>query len=152
VLEVGNVLSHYGVTGQTVLDKYEVIPGVLNEDIVDFTPESRFDTVIAISTLEHVGWDENPREPEKVFKAIDNVKSCARADGHVLVTMPIGHNEALDAGLREGRVKFAKESWLARRDHRNRWAEVERDEALRKAYGRPYTGANGLYVGMISAD
>src|SRR6266498_2275420 len=30
VLEVGNVLAHYGVTGQTVVDKYEPASGVIN--------------------------------------------------------------------------------------------------------------------------
>ena len=149
VLEVGNVLAHYGVTGQTVLDKYEIIPGVLNDDIVDFVPESPFDTVIAISTLEHVGWDEEPREPDKVFRAIENVKNCVGAGGRVLVTVPIGHNKALDAGLRAGDVSFPQETWLARKNRRNEWAEVERDEALRQEYGEPYTGANGLYVGTV---
>jgi hypothetical protein len=150
LLEVGNVLMHYGHTGHTVLDKYEVIPGVLNDDIADFVPESPFDSVVAISTLEHVGWDETPREPAKVFRAIDNVKNCVgNPGGRVLVTMPIGHNKALDAGLRAGDVTFPEESWLVRRNRRNEWAEVERDEALSKEYGSPYTNANGLFVGMI---
>jgi hypothetical protein len=141
---------HYGHTGHTVLDKYEVIPGVLNDDIADFVPEVPFDSVVAISTLEHVGWDETPREPAKVFRAIDNVKNCVgNPGGRVLVTMPIGHNKALDAGLRAGDVTFPEESWLVRRNRRNEWAEVERDEALSKEYGSPYTNANGLFVGMI---
>lgn len=149
MLEVGNVLSHYGITGHTVLDKYEVIPGVLNDDIVDFKPEAPFDTVIAVSTLEHVGWDETPREPEKVLRAIDSVKKCVAAGGHALVTVPIGHNKALDAALRDGEVSFAQETWLVRTNRRNEWIETNRDEALSKEYGRPYTGANGLYVGTI---
>jgi len=150
LLEVGNVLAHYGHTGHTVLDKYEVIPGVLNDDIADFVPESPFDAVVAISTLEHVGWDEHPRTPEKIFRAIDNVKNCVgHPGGRVLVTMPIGYNKALDAGLRAGDVAFPEESWLVRRNRQNEWAEVERDEALSREYGSPYTNANGLFVGMV---
>src|SRR6266567_2545630 len=150
LLEVGNVLNHYGHTGHTVLDKYEVIPGVLNDDIADFVPESPFDAVVAISTLEHVGWDEHPRTPEKIFRAIDNVKNCVgHPGGRVLVTMPIGYNKALDAGLRAGDVAFPEESWLVRRNRQNEWAEVERDEALSREYGSPYTNANGLFVGMV---
>src|SRR5438094_406404 len=32
VLEVGNVLSHHGLAGHTVVDKYEQVRGVVNED------------------------------------------------------------------------------------------------------------------------
>lgn len=149
VLEVGNVLAHYGFQADTVVDKYEVIPGVLNDDIVDYRPAEPFDTVVAISTLEHVGWDETPREPEKVFRAVENVRNCAKPGGRVLITVPLGHNEALDAALRAGEVKFPAESWMVRENRRNEWREATPDEALSKRYGHPYTGANGLYVGMV---
>lgn len=149
MLEVGNVLSHYGVTGHTVLDKFEAVPGVLNRDIVDFVPDEPFDTVIAISTLEHVGWDEHPRRPPDVFRAFDVVRRCVAPGGRLLVTVPIGYNEVLDAALRAGEVALPQESWLVRVSRRNEWVETDRDHALAKAYGRPYTGANGLYVGMI---
>ncbi|QFZ16158.1 class I SAM-dependent methyltransferase [Saccharothrix syringae] len=149
VLEVGNVLAHYGFRAHAVVDKYEVVPGVLNADVVDYRPAEPFDSVVAISTLEHVGWDESPREPDKVFRAIENVRNCAAPEGRVLVTMPIGHNQALDAGLRDGRVAFPRESWLVRDSRRNEWRETTADEALTKRYGHPYTGANGLYVGMV---
>jgi hypothetical protein len=150
LLEFGNVLGHYGYTGHTVVDKYEVIPGVLNVDIVDFVPQQPFDTVVAISTLEHVGWDERPRAPEKVLRAVDAVRGCLAEGGRGLVTIPVGYNERIDAGLRDGEVKFPQESWLVRTNQRNDWVETDRDEALAKAYGQPFTGANGLYVGMIS--
>jgi hypothetical protein len=149
LLEVGNVLSHYGIHGHTVLDKYEVVPGVLNDDIVGFAPDAPFDTVVSISTLEHVGWDEVPRHPEKVFDAVDTVVKCVADGGRVLVTVPVGHNPALDDGLRDGRVKFPRETWLVRTSRRNEWVETGPDEALRRRYGHPYTGANGLYVGTI---
>ena len=149
MLEVGNVLAHYGVTGHTVLDKYEEIPGILNDDIVDYTPDQPFDTVVAVSTLEHVGWDETPREPEKVLRAVENVKKCVAPGGKALVTVPIGHNKALDTALRDGVVSFPEETWLVRTNRRNEWIETDRDGALAKQYGSPYTGANGLYVGMI---
>jgi hypothetical protein len=147
MLEIGNVLAHYGVTGQTVLDKYETVPGVLNEDVVSYTPERPFDTVLAISTLEHVGWDESPREPEKVFRAFEAVRNCVAPGGKLLVTVPIGHNKALDGGLRDGTLKFAQETWLVRTSKRNEWREADRDEALRKEYGQPFRNANAIFVG-----
>jgi SAM-dependent methyltransferase len=148
LLEVGNVLGHYGFTGHTVLDKYEVIPGVLNDDIVDFAPAKPFDAVIAISTLEHVGWDETPRDPGKVLRAIENLKKCVTPGGRILITVPIGHNEGLDAGLRSGEVSFPEELWLTRENRRNDWIQSDRDHTLTKRYGHPYPCANGLYVGM----
>lgn len=147
VLEIGNVLAHYGVTGQTVLDKYETVPGVLNDDIVDYTPEQPFDTVLAVSTLEHVGWDEQPREPEKVFRAFESVRNCVAPGGKLLVTVPIGHNRALDDGLRGGELKFQQETWLVRTAKRNEWREADRDEALSKQYGSPFRNANAIFVG-----
>lgn len=149
MLEIGNVLPHYGVTGHTVLDKYELIPGVINEDIVDFAPERPYDSVVAISTLEHVGWDEEPRRPEKVFKAFEAVRSFSTSSGRVLVTTPIGHNTALDGGLRSGELSLPVEHWMVRRNRRNEWIETDREDALSRSYGLPYTGANGLYVGMV---
>src|SRR5579863_6521181 len=43
VLEIGNVLAHYYPISHHVLDKYEVAPGVINEDIVGYAPGRKFD-------------------------------------------------------------------------------------------------------------
>ena len=75
VLEVGNVLSHYFPIHHEVVDKYEVAPGVINRDIVEFVPQDKFDLIISISTLEHVGWDEQPQKPIKLLQAIDHLRS-----------------------------------------------------------------------------
>lgn len=148
VLEVGNVLGHYGVNGHTVVDKYETAPGVINADIVDYVPERRFDTVVSISTLEHVGWDEEPREPRKVFQAFDAVRGFVAPGGRLLVTIPIGYNTTLDEGLRSGALTFDREIWLMRTNRRNEWRECGRDEALAGAYGSPFNAANTLCVGV----
>lgn len=152
MLEVGNVMSHYGVQGHTVLDKYEIIPGVLNDDVVDFAPDRPFDTVISISTLEHVGWDEKPREPDKVLRAFDSVRDCVAPQGRMLVTVPIGHNKTLDGALKTGEVKLPQESWLIRTSRSNEWIETDRDEALSREYGWPYRNANAIYAGMITRE
>jgi hypothetical protein len=70
ILEVGNVLSHYYPIRHEILDKYEKAPGVINLDVVDFKPAKKYDLIISISTLEHVGWDEKPKEPKKVYKLL----------------------------------------------------------------------------------
>ena len=76
VLEIGNVLSHYRPQQHLVVDKYEQAPGVLNRDVLDLGGLGQFDLIVAISTLEHVGWDESPRDPAKAQRA---VKSAALA-------------------------------------------------------------------------
>jgi len=58
ILEIGNVLSRHIKLEHDILDKYETAKGVINEDIVDFKSEKKYDLIISISTLEHVGWDE----------------------------------------------------------------------------------------------
>ena len=58
ILEVGNVLKHYYWFPHDVLDKYEKAPGVINQDVVEFAPRKKYSTIVSISTLEHVGFDE----------------------------------------------------------------------------------------------
>jgi hypothetical protein len=148
VLEVGNVLAHYGLTGHTVVDKYEPGEGVINADIVDYKPEELFDTVITLSTLEHVGWDEEPREPEKVFAAFDAVRDFVAPGGRLLVSIPIGYNSTLDGGLRSGRLTFDEEVWLIRTTRNNDWRECGREEGLAAKYGQPFPAANALCFGI----
>ena len=63
VLEVGNVLSHYRPQQHVVVDKYEQAAGVLNRDVIDLSDLGDFDLIVAVSTLEHVGLDEEPPDP-----------------------------------------------------------------------------------------
>ena len=63
ILEIGNVLSHYFNFEHDVVDKYEKSEGVTNEDVVDFKSSKNYSLIISISTLEHVGWDEDPKDP-----------------------------------------------------------------------------------------
>lgn len=70
MLEVGNVLSHYFPIHHDIVDKYEVCPGVINQDIADFLPQEKYDLILSISTVEHVGWDEQPQEPTKLLQVI----------------------------------------------------------------------------------
>src|SRR2546427_9318907 len=70
VLEIGNVLSNHVRFEHDVLDKYEIAKGVISEDVVDFKSDKKYDLIVSISTLEHVGWDENPRDEMKIPRAI----------------------------------------------------------------------------------
>ena len=66
ILEVGNVLSNYVHFQHDIIDKYDKSEGVINQDVVDFQPaeneNDKYDLIVSISTIEHVGWDETPRD------------------------------------------------------------------------------------------
>src|SRR3954452_10897394 len=124
VLEIGNVLAHYGPVGHTVVDKYEQAPGVHNVDVVDIGLPGPFDLVLAISTLEHVGLDEAVRDPEKPACAIERLASLLAPGGRLWCTFPVGYNDALDEQLREDRLGFTRLTALRRTGRNNRWEQV----------------------------
>lgn len=150
VLEVGNVLSHYGVTGHTVADKYETGPGVLNLDVVDLEFDEPFDLILAISTLEHVGLEEDVQEPGKPLRAVEHLKTLLAPGGQLLVTVPIGYNPALDAVLLSSAQPFGELRFLVKR-RLNRWVEGTVDEASKRLYDWRWMRAGCVAVGTWRA-
>ncbi len=147
ILEVGNVLSHYFKTCHDVVDKYEKAEGVINQDVVDYNPKKRYRLIVTISTLEHVGWDEEPQNPEKVFLAMDNLKNCLAPGGKLIVTIPIGGNPHLDNYLKSGELKFTENYYLKRISKSNKWVELG-SKFIEASYSSPYPLANALFVGI----
>jgi|SRR5581483_4845143 len=150
LLEVGNVLSHYrSDLHHDVLDKYERSPNVLNEDIVDFEPAVPYEAVLSISTLEHVGWDERPREPDKVLRAYHQLRKILAEGGAMLVTCPLGQNPHLDRYVAEQALDFPERHYLLRVSKDNEWREVGLDEVRGARYHEPFRNANALFVGVV---
>ena len=149
-LEVGNVLSKYFRVRHAVVDKYEQTPGVINEDIVDFDPGRRYELIVSVSTLEHVGWDEDePRDPDKVLRAIDRLRELLTPSGELLFTVPHGWHTDLDAYLADGRIPLAGCWCLKRTSAEGRWVEVDYAELEDVAYDFPFRYANGVTVGVV---
>jgi len=146
VLEVGNVLSHYLPTRHDVVDKYEQAPGVQNVDVVDFRPTRGYDLIVSISTLEHVGFNEKPLEPDKPRRAIRNLQRCLSPQGRLVITVPVGFNPHLDHMLEEGRIALQEPLFLRRISRDNRWREAAWEDIRSARYGHPYRNANGLVV------
>lgn len=151
-LEIGNVLSHYVPVDHDILDKYEKSPDVLNEDIVDFAPSPLYDRVVSISTLEHVGWDERPREPGKVLRAYQNIRRLVRPGGSILLTCPFGQNPHLDEYIHAGTIDFPIQVILKRVSDDNRWVETTAEDVKGARYHYPYRNANALFVGVVPGD
>ncbi|GEP32855.1 hypothetical protein NSZ01_06230 [Nocardioides szechwanensis] len=146
VLEVGNVLGHYVPVGHVVVDKYERAPGVLNVDVADLALDARFDLILAVSTLEHVGLDEEVRDPLKAGRAISGLKGLLKPGGRLWVTHPVGYNADLDRQLRAGELGFTRLRALRRDDTRNSWREVSVDDVWDAAYDRLVYTAHGVVV------
>lgn len=163
ILEVGNVLSHYFKTKHTILDKFEQAPGVINQDIVEFSPPTKFDLIVSISTLEHVGWStkrEEERDQAKFSKAIEKILSLLNPEGKIWFTVPLGYNEFLDDDLRNNRLKLDGMYFLKRISADNRWKQCGYDEVRDSVYGGftitatknpPFPKANAIMVGLLIA-
>jgi hypothetical protein len=153
VLEVGNVLPHYFMTSHTVLDKDEADPRVVNADVTEFETDRRYDLIVSISTLEHVGFDYSETvEERKILVAIDRLRSFLSPTGRLLVTLPIGYNPHLDKLLGDRELRFDRLLAMKRVSGDNRWAETSWEGIANLRYGEPYRGANGLVFGIIGAD
>ena len=123
ILEVGNVLRNYGfMDSRDILDKYDPSPGVINQDVVDYLPKEKYDAIISISTLEHVGWDEAVRDPGKIPRSIKNLKeNCMLPLGTMLVTLPLGYNTYFDEYIKNGGDIFTEKYFLKRVSDKNEW-------------------------------
>jgi hypothetical protein len=142
-LEVGNVLRRYArpPAAHEVIDKYEHAPGVVSADALTFSG-GPYDLIVSISTLEHVGYDEAPRDAGKAARAIANLRGLLTAGGELLATIPIGYNRDLDDVLRDGSLE-ARVSYLARVGEL-RWKQIgARDTS--EIHGWPWPGADAVY-------
>lgn len=149
ILEVGNVLSHYFPVNYDILDKYEKDDGVVNEDIVSFQPSKKYDLIVSISTIEHVGWDEDQRDSTKILRAIENLKKLIAPGGKIVITFPVGYNPEMDKLLNEGKICFTKQYNMQRVSKDNAWIEVSSQHLKNIKYDEPFKYANGLIIGII---
>jgi SAM-dependent methyltransferase len=149
ILEIGNVLSHYFTLPHDILDKYEKANGLVNEDVVDFRTPKRYDLIVSISTLEHVGWDESPKDDKKFLVAIDNLKRLLNPKGKIVVSVPIGYNPYLDNFLKENKTGFTSRFYLKRISKNNLWIETDWKGVENSKFNSPYPFANGIVIGII---
>lgn len=148
VLELGNVLEYYANVNHDVVDKYEQTPDILNIDFINFAPMAPYDAFVSISTVEHIGWDEHPKRPEKVREALAKIASVVTNKDKVLVTFPLGYNSYLDGMVRRGELGFKNSGCLLRVNGRNDWREAPLEEALMLPYGSKFRAANAIFVGI----
>lgn len=103
LLEIGNVLAYYDmVTPHTIVDRYETIPGVLNEDALAFNPNRKFNFIVSVSTIEHIGFDEPELDIEKPIRVIRKLVELLSQRGRLLITVPFGYNPEIDRCFQSG--------------------------------------------------
>lgn len=149
ILEVGNVLSHYFHFNHDILDKYEKSKGVINQDIIDFRSPEEYDLIVSISTLEHVGFDETPKDSTKIIRAIENLKGILAPKGKIIITLPLGYNGEMDTMLRNGKIEFTDQIYLKKISKNNTWKEVNSKDIQDIKYNKYLQSANGIVVGII---
>ena len=149
VLEVGAVLYHYyPQIPKDVLDKFEKNIGIINEDAISFNPTEKYDHIISISTLEHVGFDDDVKDPDGILKSIKNLKeNCLKEGGEMLITLPIGYNKDVDGHLFSNRINFVEEYYYQRKNFLNIWKEISKGEAKKASYVKEF--AETIVIGFI---
>jgi hypothetical protein len=140
-LEIGNVLNHYAAFQHTVVDKYELGDGVTNVDVCDFEPAHKFNSIISVSTIEHVGWDE---EPFDSGKAICAASQMLLPTGGMLITFPIGHNPSIDQAMQNGTLGCSDLRCIKRISGSD-WVEVPVQQLAGCCLDPPYRRGGGAY-------
>lgn len=135
VLEVGNVLSHYFDFNHEIVDKYEKQSFITNMDIIDYNPNKKYDIIISISTIEHIGFDESIRENGKSKKAIQKIIDLLDDNGIAVITVPLKYNPEIDSIVENNEIKFQKKYFLKRNSRFNLWKETGIEEAMESRYG-----------------
>jgi hypothetical protein len=146
VLEIGNVLSHYFPSEHTVVDKYEDDGKAVNVDIMDYRTDKKFDLIVSISTIEHIGWDDRTNiDGATIMKKMMDLLSD---NGKIIVTIPIGYNPVLDSQIRSGDINKAvpySRIYCMVRDG-NAWRQEECKNTEKLKYGDPDPYASGIII------
>jgi SAM-dependent methyltransferase len=148
VLEVGNVLAHYFAVDHEVVDKFEIGASIRNEDVATFQAERPYDLIVSISTLEHIGWDEEPQDPAKIARAIANLSAQLTPGGRLVATLPLGYNPGMDAQLARGALPFSRCDYL-KRDGMLSWSQAGEEVVAGSAYAERWPGASALVIGVV---
>lgn len=151
VLEIGNVLSHYGTVEHEILDKFEVGPGVINEDILSWNPSHQYDLIISVSTFEHIGFDDEEKDAtgQRILSAIERCRTFLSPAGRLVITAASGYNRAFDDLVAGNRFQ-SSQCHLYHRVTRGRWEPCDETRYLRTRYNSPYAFGNAVAVASFT--
>ncbi|WP_152397013.1 class I SAM-dependent methyltransferase [Paenibacillus guangzhouensis] len=180
ILEVGNVLRHYasmlqrlpGLGPLDTIDKFEAYPGVMNIDIMDMN--TKYDVIISISTVEHVGQnaygEHEVGDREAPLRAIVQIYNLLEPGGKAFLTVPFGKlmdigwliqfsSEYLDLlvlkygiPLQAIQTRFLKklDTEATIEGPRQLWVQCEHGELAHTLFHHPFAFAGGIAVIELS--
>jgi SAM-dependent methyltransferase len=122
-----------------VIDKYEIFPGVINKDIEDIYLNDKFDLIISISTIEHIGLDDCPIDPEKVIRTLKKLKTkFLKKNGIILVSFPVNYNEKISEMINKNKISnFEIFCFRKINEKYNLWKEVDYKEVKENKHSQP---------------
>jgi len=160
ILELGDVLYQFTEATWDIVDKYPTRSGIIGVDIIDYKPKEKYDIIISVSTLEHIGFNEDVSGGEKPEDFVDNNKTedainnlknnCLNQDGTIIITVPLGYNIEMDKKLFETNLEFTKLHFMKRISKNNEWKEINKNEIINPEYGYPFPCANYICIGIFN--
>lgn len=150
ILEVGNVFSHYYKIKHEVLDKYERENGVINKDVINYKSKKKYDLILSVSTMEHVGFSYGEKlDPAKFSIGIRNLKTLIKPGGVLFITVDPFVNQGIKKLINENKMPFTKNYFMKRTSFLNEWKQISRKEVFKiPLYDDYYANANVLYLGF----
>lgn len=147
ILEVGCVLPHYQSANWDVLDKFEQGNNIINQDILDYKAVKKYNTIVCISTIEHIGIDDSKKDTSLSIKTIESLKKLLSKKGKLFITFPFGYHKVLDKYVLSHKNVFTHSAAMVRISPWNTWKQVPLSQLKNKKYGWPYNNANGIFIG-----
>lgn len=150
ILEIGNVLIQYYPVEHEIIDKYDAATVCIKQDIIDFFPENKYDLIVSISTIEHIGFEApEERDDAKIKKAIEHIVNNLLADGGLFVfTVPLGLNTSMDKQIQSNEIRLTNKYFMKRISLVS-WEQTDDQTCVGKFYDNPYGCANKLLIGEI---
>ncbi len=149
ILELGHVLSYYRKFTHTIVDKFEKDREIIQQDIIDYRPKTKFDLIISVSTIEHIGFDDDKMDPTKIAKTFTHCQKLLKPNGKIFFTAPIGYNPALDRLIFDSNSIFNKLNFLIRSSWNNQWQIATASQVRNLKYASYYNNAQAIVIGEI---
>ncbi|MDI6785163.1 MAG: hypothetical protein QMD92_00480 [bacterium] len=159
ILEVGSTLWNYFHQDYHIVDKYDHSTGIINMDILSYKPKFKYDLIISISTLEHVGWNENLYSAKKsknnndcFFKTIKHLESLLSNKGVLIFSVPLGYNPFVDLSLTKNFKYFTELHFMQRSYFKNQWKQVKYKHIKNLKHNHILSYSNAIVVGVINKN
>lgn len=144
-LEIGDTVSKYFTFPHDIIDKYERRHNIIQADAYSYNFPVKYDLIISISTIEHIGKDEDKVFPEKAVLTLKRLMQQLNTHGLLFVTVPINYNEELDTFIRSNPSEL-NICFLARISFTNMWRQVSKETAFQHTYNYSYFHANSIAI------